>query len=410
LSNNSNKLLRSITNVINRKWIQTINWIKGVNKMKKSEENESAVKDSRFDYLLLFIVTISSIVLVGTLLDSSTQSFVLLVIFGVIDLVAVLTLAGRVFLRTGLECKDEALGLPNGSVRALIALSLIIIFAIMSIYMYTQLTPQQTVWHAGINQTVILGNGTLITPAPNAGVDVILQPSEAQKNFSLQTITTASTLVVALAGFYFGTKAVTTAQERKEEEKKEKAEEETKPKYSLTLTSKNSELPPNGEVIYKDNLEFQVVTSPKDQKYDVALDGADRESLTKSDAPDKYLLLPKNRTKHEITITFTLQSDKTVSKKLTVIFEKLEISPDEASVKQGESIVIDVKAIPEDKEIKYSVTGDSTDSLKPTANKFFIYTPSEIGKGRTSENVFLIFASEGVGMKISKTNHIIVKT
>lgn len=379
--------------------------------MRDSQKGKTVqTKDVRFDVILLSIVLTSTTVLILTLLYSNTQSFVLLVIFGVIDLVAVLTIAGRVFLRTGLECKDEALGLPNGSVRALIALSLIIIFAIMSIYMYTQLTPQQTVWHSDVNQTVLLANGTLITPQPNGGIDVILQPSEAQQNFSLQTITTASTLVVALAGFYFGTKAVNTAQGKKTQNDEDE-EERTEPEYEITVTPKNSELLSTGEVIYKDKLEFDVQTLPKGMKYEKTIEGADKDSLTDiPDQTDKYLFSPKNRINSIVNVTFTLETDKNISKKIPIIFEKLEVKPEETSVKKGESAVINVKAIPEDKEIKYSITGDVITSIKPAGKGFFIYSPSEKDKQRTSDNVFLIFEIADVPLKTAKTTQIIVTT
>ena len=159
--------------------------------------------------MLLTIIGVSTVTLLLSLKFYGTQSLVLLVIFGVIDLLAVLTIAGRTYLNTGVGCKDEALGLPSGSVRAIIALSLIIIFAIMALFMYTNLSPVANQIILKANQTVVFQNGTVLS-SKYGGV-VIVGASQAQQTFALQTLTTVSTLVVALAGFYFGTKAVSTA-------------------------------------------------------------------------------------------------------------------------------------------------------------------------------------------------------
>jgi len=100
------------------------------------------------------------------------------VVAGVVVLLASLTTVTIITSYLDLSDPKEALGLPKGSVRALIALSLIVIFSIMSLYLYAQLA------------------GT---------------PSEEQTRFAQQLLTTISTLVVAVAAFYFGTKSVAEA-------------------------------------------------------------------------------------------------------------------------------------------------------------------------------------------------------
>ena len=142
-------------------------------------------------------------------------SLPLIMIFGVIDVFIVLSVVGKSFSKTNLACKDEALGLPSGSIRALIALSLIVIFAIMAIFMYTTLQETALLIQVPGNQSLVLGNGTIISD-PN-GISVwTTETSQAQKDFSTQVLTTVSTLVVALAGFYFGTKSVAQAQKSEE--------------------------------------------------------------------------------------------------------------------------------------------------------------------------------------------------
>ena len=87
--------------------------------------------------------------------------------------------------------QNEALGLPPGSIRALIALLLILIWVIVSIFLFTgigqQNTTTSTVTNTATNTTVTTTNGA----------------AEAIK-FGQQFYTTMSTLVVAIAAFYFG--------------------------------------------------------------------------------------------------------------------------------------------------------------------------------------------------------------
>jgi hypothetical protein len=79
----------------------------------------------------------------------------------------------------------------------------------MAIFMHNKISPQLVPVPA--NQTLVLSNGTAITNL--SGISIWnSEPSQAQRDFSTQVLTTISTLVVALAGFYFGTKSVEQAQ------------------------------------------------------------------------------------------------------------------------------------------------------------------------------------------------------
>ena len=135
--------------------------------------------------------------------------------------VTLLLYLGTIILRTaGLSTKKEALGMPEGSIRALIAMSLILMFAIIGV----------TVLYSGMGGEPIQSNGisaaqlerlenvqiisiTVVDPAASPGSErfnVTARPelSQAGHDFGLQLLTTVSTLVVAVAGFYFGSRAV----------------------------------------------------------------------------------------------------------------------------------------------------------------------------------------------------------
>jgi hypothetical protein len=103
----------------------------------------------------------------------------ILLITGIVSLLVTLTLIAVAFAALGLTERGQALSLPRGSIRAIIALSLIIIYMITGIFLYKEIS--------------------IVTDPPLS--------TEAIR-FAQQILTTMSTLVVAVSGFYFGTKSV----------------------------------------------------------------------------------------------------------------------------------------------------------------------------------------------------------
>jgi hypothetical protein len=99
----------------------------------------------------------------------------ILAIAGVILLLGALAVVSVTFSLFELSDKTQALGLPEGSVRAVIALSLIVLFAILVVYLY----------------------GTLSnSPADAPNVD-----------FAKQLLVLVGTLVTSVSSFYFGARA-----------------------------------------------------------------------------------------------------------------------------------------------------------------------------------------------------------
>ena len=197
----------------------------------------------------------------------------------------------------------------------------------------------------------------------------------------MQTLTTVSTLVVALAGFYFGTKAVAMA----------KGVEEKEPEYSLTIK-------PEGEVEYqKKPISIKVETEPKGEKFKFKIDGDDRESVKIGDVSNELTYEPsEKRTKNVVTLTFTLEQKPVVSKKLSVVIEKLEVTakPD-GKIKVGEVMNIEVKTTPANANVESSVHGDKKASLPKLANGKTTYTPSPKGPDRPEDTVLLMFELDG---------------
>jgi hypothetical protein len=187
-----------------------------------------------------------------------------LIVLGVSLLLALLFIVAAGFKMMGLANRDGALGLPEGSIRALIALLLILIFIMMGIYLYrsvgypsverlkplsasqvaqlpadrliasyqltTTITTYNVVYQVSGNgaaaaTTVTLTNVTLDQVPPGAAIltksevgtiptyEAVIRigPSDKSTDLAQQLLTTLGTLVVAVAGFYFGSQAVAAA-------------------------------------------------------------------------------------------------------------------------------------------------------------------------------------------------------
>ena len=141
--------------------------------------------------------------------------------------VALLLYLGTLILRAlDMGAPGEALGMPEGSIRALIAMSLILIFAIIGIQVFAAGSAGTELVSTGLTQVqidalradgAIVVSQTLLTPVPAPPAeplyDVMTRTVMTQEahDFGLQLMTTVSTLVVAVAGFYFGSRAVSQA-------------------------------------------------------------------------------------------------------------------------------------------------------------------------------------------------------
>jgi hypothetical protein len=145
---------------------------------------------------VLQIIILIAVLLVGAILGASGWLLItnpksgenaavvlpLLTIGGLLSLLIVLALVSVFFQTLGLANKEQALALPEGSVRAVIALGLIVLFAILAIYLY----------------------GSISVRAAGA-------TNQVADDFAKQLLTIMGTLVTAVASFYFGANTVASA-------------------------------------------------------------------------------------------------------------------------------------------------------------------------------------------------------
>ena len=121
------------------------------------------------------------------------------------------------FASLGLATPQHALGLPEGSIRALIALFLIMIFIMVSIHLFRTVSGRTGVILKNLTsaQIVELGNRVADIEQNQAGTfDVTLRTgiTAAGEQLALQLATILGTLVAAVSAFYFGTTTVASAQ------------------------------------------------------------------------------------------------------------------------------------------------------------------------------------------------------
>lgn len=129
-----------------------------------------------------------------------------------------------VFRLLGLTNEDQALALPAGSVRALIALVLILLFFLMAVFLYLNVSQTDAQFVEDLTEDqfrridpakIELSIEREVPPEGDATeprFDVLfrstLEKSAVAEDMARQLITTIGTLIVAIAAFYFGSGAV----------------------------------------------------------------------------------------------------------------------------------------------------------------------------------------------------------
>jgi hypothetical protein len=137
--------------------------------------------------------------------------FALVLVLAVVFLMTTLFILASGFSHLQLTDLNQPLGLPGGSVRAMIALILILVFIMFGAYLYTQELTYAEPGYGPIEMSrdQYLGLPNVISAEPLEGTDrylVYFANPDVRNSSRLaqQLLTTVGTLVVAVAGFYFG--------------------------------------------------------------------------------------------------------------------------------------------------------------------------------------------------------------
>lgn len=178
------------------------------------------------------MVFIAAAVLVSRKAVGPEVKLPLLVTCGVLVLLIALGLLALLYSDRGLARGEHALALPEGSVRAVIALSLVLLFAIVSIFLYGSMAngSTETIRNLTYNQARDLSmvpGAEVQPPLPREGsefaraeaantasryeVTYRVPNSPASDDLAKQLIVLLGTLVTAVASFYFGANSVQSA-------------------------------------------------------------------------------------------------------------------------------------------------------------------------------------------------------
>lgn len=194
----------------------------------------------RTPWTAVFFASLTVLILVGIVwkgygltyvpaqhLDNPDVLLPILASVSAIGLLISLSFLAIAFSVLDLADRNQALGLPEGSVRALISLLLITLFVITSIFLYRQLRfPLEKAIvtnYKGISEAQLaeipaeeVVSIQVTTKGEEKAFDVErrvppVEATEASQRFAEQVLTTISTLVVSVAAFYFGTRSVAVA-------------------------------------------------------------------------------------------------------------------------------------------------------------------------------------------------------
>lgn len=150
-------------------------------------------------------------------------SLSLIFVAAAVVLILVVCTLTIVLTRLRLANPEEAMGLPRGSIRAVIALLLILLFFIAAIFLFNstlltgERTENRTLRGVDAARYAAIPTDQIVSATPRTAdaatvYDVVLYPSSTgtptSDDLAKQLVTTLATLVTAVAAFYFGANSV----------------------------------------------------------------------------------------------------------------------------------------------------------------------------------------------------------
>ncbi len=175
-----------------------------------------------FLVVVLIVVSLTGIGEWATLPDTPEIQMGMVTVLALSVLIMLIYLMAAGFSSYRLSTPKHALGLPDGSIRALIALFLIVIFVMVSVYLFRSISGRTGAVLPGLTAVQVAALGDRLADVAErrdtAGVaiyDVTLRAgvTPAGEQLALQLVTILGTLVTAVAAFYFGSAAVTSAKD-----------------------------------------------------------------------------------------------------------------------------------------------------------------------------------------------------
>ena len=174
-----------------------------------------------FIILLIIIIALAGPPSLVRLGDAPEIQMGMVTVLALSVVVVLIYLMAAGFTHYKLSSSEHALGLPDGSIRAMIALFLIVIFVMLSVYLFRQIAGETSAVLRGLSTAQVLelrDRIGSITQRPDSLYDVTIRAAvtPAGEQLGLQLITLLGTLVTAVASFYFGSSAVASAKDTTE--------------------------------------------------------------------------------------------------------------------------------------------------------------------------------------------------
>ncbi|MDM0072845.1 hypothetical protein QTH90_00505 [Variovorax sp. J2P1-59] len=158
----------------------------------------------------------------------------ILAIFGIMILFGALALISTLFARLNLQDRTQALGLPEGSIRAAIALALIVLFAIIAIMLYQAVArvviiPDLERSRMEAMTAERVNSANVIAVVPNCGRKPVANCPEDELRYSVhmrqpasqesadlakQLLILIGTLMTSVTSFYFASRALEPKREQ----------------------------------------------------------------------------------------------------------------------------------------------------------------------------------------------------
>lgn len=140
-----------------------------------------------------------------------------LLLIGVMTLLLGLVLAAIAYRAFSIKAAEDeqshALGLPEGSISAVLALMLVLIFSITTVFLYQNVSNAERngLLSVGLSQEQVQGfppERIISTSKQADGTYTVIARNEstASTDFAKTTMATLGTLLVAVVGFYFGSR------------------------------------------------------------------------------------------------------------------------------------------------------------------------------------------------------------
>jgi hypothetical protein len=238
---------------------------------------------SLLSFLLPAAAVAVSVVTIGTvnrqLLTEPQVQISIALIASVLALLGGLSFIVIVLSHLGLTSSSYALGMPEGSIRAVLAISLLFLFMILSVFLYANLS------------------------ATGASSEAHATALDIAK----QLVTTVATLAVSVAGFYFGTASVMAATRA------------VAPGAQPTLSLISPESPQALSLTPGTELKgIRLASDPQGKALTWKITGDDDGQLFRT-KPNVFTYRRGSKASSNVALDFALQSDPDVTARLEVV-------------------------------------------------------------------------------------------